>query len=68
MENENIFTNSRYDYLLGKSKQEVLKLLKGKDYRITREDNIHYIIIMDFRINRWNLAFDNNILTEIKNG
>ena len=61
-------TNNQYDYLLGKSKQEVLKLLKDKDYRITREDNTHYIIIMDFRINRWNLAFDNNILTEIKNG
>lgn len=68
MENKNIFTNNQYDYLLGKSKQEVLKLLKGKDYRITREDNTHYIITMDFRIDRWNLAFDNNILTEIKNG
>lgn len=28
MENENIFTNSRYDYLLGKSKKEVLKEIK----------------------------------------
>jgi hypothetical protein len=50
------------------SKTEVLKLLKGKDYRITREDNTCYMITMDFRIDRWNLAFDNNILTKIKNG
>lgn len=68
MENKNIFTNNQYDDLLGKSKQKVLKLLKGKDYRITREDNTHYIITMDSRIDRWNLAFDNNLLTEIKNG
>lgn len=61
-------TNNQYDYLLGKSKQEVLKLLKDKDYRITREDNTCYMITRDFRIDRWNLAFDNNILTKIKNG
>ena len=28
MENENIFTNNEYDYLLGKSKKEVLKEVK----------------------------------------
>jgi len=54
--------------LIGKTKEEVIKLLKGKDYRITREDDIHYMITCDYREHRLNLTFDNNILTRIKNG
>ena len=54
--------------LIGKTKEEVIKLLKGKDYRITREDDVQYMITCDYREHRLNLTFDNYILTRIKNG
>ncbi len=54
-----------YKELVGKTKEEVLEILKDEEYRITSEDDKYYQLTANGRMNRYNLRFENNILTKI---
>lgn len=58
--------------LIGKTEKEAVELLSEltgrRRYRITRRDTEHYIITMDFCMDRFNLELDDGIVTEVEMG
>lgn len=55
---------------IGQTKEKVIHSLEASDvdWRITRRDNVHHIVTRDVKPERWNLEFDDDILTKITFG
>ena len=54
--------------LFGRTLEEAKVILNGRKFRVTRIDKTNYIITHDFDLDRFNLGFDNGIITEVKLG
>ena len=56
--------------LVGKTKEEALKLCKANGYfpRITMEDGVGFMMTMDFRFDRINLRIEKGLVTEASIG
>ena len=54
--------------LIGKTEEEAVKMLRDREYRITRQDKTKYVLTCDYDIDRFNLQTDNGIVTEVTFG
>ena len=54
--------------MIGLPKETVISFcqLNMIDYRISREDDQYYILTRDYKPNRVNLSFENNILVDYR--
>ena len=54
--------------LIGKTLKSAEKELKGREYRVVREDKTNYMITDDLHLDRLNLEIDGGIITNVYNG
>jgi len=58
------------DRLIGLTETEAMELSisTGFPFRVTRKDNINYVITCDYQIFRINVEIDNNLVTKVNFG